>query len=108
MNGGFEERRRSPRLELASAPELRLNRRVVVRLVDISESGALVASDEHLPVGTTGQLRLALGGQPFQASVQVRRDQVGQDRAILLGTTIAPEGHSSQDVLEQFLRRSLD
>jgi hypothetical protein len=102
----FAERRRSRRLEVATQLEFRLNRRLVVRLVDISERGALVASDEHLPVGTVAELRLALAGQPFKASVQIRRDQPGPDRTILLGAEILSADRPSHEALEQFLGRT--
>jgi hypothetical protein len=108
VSGGFQERRRSPRLELPHRPGLRLNRRVVIRLVDISGSGALVAAEERLPIGTVGQMRLALGGQPFKASVQVKREEVTADQRVFLGTKLVPVDRPSQAVLEQFLRRSKD
>jgi hypothetical protein len=104
VSGGFEERRRGPRLALAHRPGLRLNRRVMIRLLDISGSGALVAAEERLPVGTVGQMRLALGGQPFKASVQVKREESRAD-TVLLGTKLVPVDQASQAVLEQFLRR---
>jgi hypothetical protein len=108
VSGGFEERRRSPRLELPHRPGLRLNRRVVIRLVDIAGNGALVAAAERLPVGTVGQMRLALGGQPFKATVQVKREEVTAEHGVLLGTKLVPVDRPSQVVLEQFLRRSKD
>jgi transcriptional regulator of aromatic amino acid metabolism len=90
VSDGFEERRRNPRLELSHGPGLRLNRRVMIRLVDISGSGALVAAEERVPVGTVGQMRMALGGQPFRASVQVKREEIKADHGILLGTKLVP------------------
>jgi hypothetical protein len=81
---------------------------MVIRLVDISGSGALVAAGERLPVGTVGQMRLALGGQPFKATVQVMREEVTADQGILLGTKLVPVDRPSQAVLEQFLRRGKD
>ena len=63
----FEERRRGPRVQTLAGPELRLDKRVRVRLVDISAEGALLACDERVPPATVGRLRVALGNEPFEA-----------------------------------------
>jgi c-di-GMP-binding flagellar brake protein YcgR len=102
----FVERRRWPRVTLAPGTELRLSKRVHVRLVDISAGGALVACDERLPVGTKGRLRLALGGEPFEASVEIKREDTRPESRTLLGAAILSAGQASQDALEQFLRRA--
>jgi hypothetical protein len=108
VSGSFEERRRSPRLDLPHRPGFRLNRRVVIRLVDIAGDGALVAAAERLPVGTVGQMRLALGGQPFKAIVQVKREEVTVEHGVFLGTKLVPVDRPSQVVLAKFLRHSTD
>ena len=103
---GFEERRRGPRVETPAGPELRLDKRIRVRLVDISGGGALLACDERVPPGTVGRLRVALGSEPFEASVEVRREEPRAEPPTLLGTEIISVGRGSQDALDQFLRRS--
>ena len=87
--------------------EFRLARRVRVRLVDISQGGALVASDEPLGRGTVGQLRLPLGRGRFEAAVVIKReDVVAEPPAVLLGAAIVSAGAESRQLLEQFLGRS--
>ena len=102
----FEERRRGPRVETAAGPELRLDKRLRVRLVDISADGALLACDERVPPGTVGRLRVALGSEPFEASVEIRREETQSEPPVLLGTVIVSVSRGSQDALDQFLRRS--
>jgi hypothetical protein len=102
----FEERRRGPRIETPAGPELRFDKRVRVRLVDISAGGALLACDERVPAGTVGRLRVALGNEPFEASVEIRREESRSEPPVLLGTVIISMGRGSQDALDQFLRRS--
>ena len=101
----FEERRRGPRVE-TEGPELRLDKRIRVRLVDISAGGALLACDERVPPGTVGRLRVALGSEPFEASVEIKREEPRSEPPVLLGTVIISMGRGSQDALDQFLRRS--
>ena len=102
----FEERRRGPRVETAGGPELRLDKRVRVRLVDISAGGALLACDERVAPGTVGRLRVALGSEPFEAAVEIRREEPRSEPPVLLGTVIISVSRGSQDALDQFLRRS--
>ena len=102
----FEERRRGPRVETSEGPELRLDKRVRVRLIDVSAGGALLACDERVPTGTVGRLRVALGSEPFEASVEIRREEPRSEPPVLLGTVILDISRGSQDALDQFLRRS--
>jgi hypothetical protein len=102
----FQERRRGTRVALARGPELRLSRRVRVRVVDISAGGALVAPEEQLPVGARGRLRVLLGGENFEASVEIRREHGHAGTPILQGAVIVSADQANQAALEQFLRRS--
>jgi hypothetical protein len=102
----FEERRRGPRANIAPGPELRLNRRLRVRLLDVSSGGALVACDERVAPGTVGRLRVALGSEPFEASVEIRREEPRSGGPVLLGAVIVSASRGSEEALEQFLRRS--
>ena len=61
MTQGFQERRRHPRVSVDGRYEFRTGRRLRVRLLDISATGALIASEERLPVGSRGRLQLLLG-----------------------------------------------
>ena len=51
----------------------RLAREIPVRLVDLSLSGCLVASNQPLDEGTVGELRVMLDGKLYQDTVQIRR-----------------------------------
>jgi hypothetical protein len=102
----FQERRRFKRVAVASGCELRASRRVRVRLLDVSVGGALVASAEPLPVGIAGQLRLSLGGAPFEAPVTVGRDEPAPYGGRRAGIVIMSMPASQQDTLEEFLGRA--
>ena len=103
----FQERRRFQRVAVAPRTELRASRRVRVRLLDVSAGGALVASEERLPVGVAAHLRLSLGGAPFETPITVEREepapQGGGRRA---GIVMMSMPASQQDTLDEFLRRA--
>ena len=61
---GFEERRKSPRVPVGGQYVFRTEQRVRVRLLDVSAAGALLQTEERLPVGGVGKLRLSLAGLP--------------------------------------------
>ena len=105
MAGEFQERRRTPRVETHGRYEFRLGRRIRIRVVDISGTGALLAADERLPVGTRGRIQVPLAGSQFEGQVEVRREQpTGQTH--LVGLTLTPSQARHQEALEQFLRRA--
>jgi c-di-GMP-binding flagellar brake protein YcgR len=99
------ERRRSPRISV-SDEHCRLHVRARVRLLDLSASGALIASEVPLPVGSTGQLRFALGGDAFCPSVQIRRRAGVTNRELLLGSAFISMEERSRRRLEEFLKRA--
>lgn len=99
------ERRRSPRVAVIDE-HCRLHVRARVRLVDLSASGALMASEVPLPVGSTGQLRFALGGDAFCPSVQIRRRAGITSRELLLGGAFISMEDRSRRRLEEFLKRA--
>jgi hypothetical protein len=103
----FQERRKTPRVALHGQQEFRLGRRIRVKVVDISASGALLAADERLPVGTRGRLQVSLAGAQFEGQVQVKREQpVQAGGSHLVGLTVSPSQPRHQEALEQFLRRA--
>jgi hypothetical protein len=110
----FQERRRFPRVAVESPGstveglrEFRLGRRLRLRVVDISLSGALFRSDEPLPLGAKGRLHMLLGSSDFEAQVEVKREQRAPDgRGTMLGASLAPSHPRHQEVLEQFLSRA--
>jgi hypothetical protein len=85
--------------------ECSMRRRVRVALQDVSATGALLAAGERLPVGAGGRLQTRLGDQPFDARVEVVREESGSDRP-RAGVALGPLTRDQQDVLDRFLRRA--
>jgi hypothetical protein len=108
MAAEFQERRRSPRITVKDrGQEFRLGRRVRVRVIDISASGALLAADEQLPLGAKGRVQMLLGGAQFEGQVEITRQHPGPaDAGHLLGVTLVPTQPRHHEALEQFLRRA--
>jgi hypothetical protein len=106
----FQERRRFPRVSvqgMEALQEFRLGRRLRLRVVDISVSGALFRGDEPLPVGAKGRLHMLLGSGDFEAQIEVKRQQRAPDgRGAMLGAAITPTQPRHHEVLEQFLSRA--
>ena len=69
----IQERRRHPRLPIEGGEAAILPVSLSVRILDISLSGVLVQSRQPARQGDRGRLRLALGGHPFTADVEVKR-----------------------------------
>ncbi|HUR49067.1 MAG TPA: PilZ domain-containing protein [Acidimicrobiales bacterium] len=104
---GFEERRKSPRVAVGGQYVFRADQRVRVRLLDISAGGALLQTEERLPVGGVGKLRLSLAGAPFETTVEVKREEPAADlRGRVAGVFIVAMQPREQDALEDFLRRA--
>lgn len=107
MTDQFQERRRTPRISIDRPHELRLGRRVRVKVVDISAGGALLWTDEQLSVGTQGRLNVVLEGTPVDAQVQIRREGPAADGSgRLIGAALGKLQPGQQRALEQFLRRA--
>jgi hypothetical protein len=105
---GGAERRRLPRIVVEDGLECRLEVRTKIRLIDISLTGALLASDEQLPVGTRGHLTAGVGSTPFTPEVQVQRqvDRRGRDVNKALGAVFVGMDERSRRSLEEFLRKA--
>ena len=107
MTGEFQERRRTPRVATQGQYEFRLGRRIRIRVVDISGTGALLAADERLPIGTRGRIQVSLAGNQFEGQVEVRREQLASaGQSHLVGLTLSPSQSRHQEALEHFLRRA--
>jgi len=102
------ERRRLPRVAVDEGLECQLEVRTKIRLVDISLSGALLASDAQLPVGTRAQLRAGVGPAPFSPEVQVKRhvDRSKSEAQSGLGAVFTGMDDRSRKSLEEFLRKA--
>jgi len=87
---------------------LRMALRHRVQLLDISLSGALLACQDPIPVGTHGRLRAGLTGGSFDADFEVRREhpKVAAIRHTGLGALFLSMDDASRRSLEQFLRRA--
>jgi c-di-GMP-binding flagellar brake protein YcgR len=102
--GGMEERRRSPRRdvagELAFVPTT-LN----VRVYDISTGGVMLGAAGRIEPGLLGRLRLNLGGTPFTADVQILRvaDAPDADGRYLAGTRFLNLDPAHQQLIERFM-----
>jgi hypothetical protein len=108
MSTDGAERRRLPRVEVEDGLECRLEVRARIRLLDISLSGALLAGEAPLPVGTRAQLRAGVGPAPFAPEVQVRRqvDRAGREANPALGAVFVGMDDRSRRSLEEFLRKA--
>lgn len=101
------ERRKTPRVEVKAHDMVRLELRHRVQMLDISQSGALIACETLLPVGTRGHLRAGLASQPFASEVAVRRHHPRQATRGLtsLGAMFGGMDERSRRSLELFLPR---
>jgi c-di-GMP-binding flagellar brake protein YcgR len=102
------ERRRAPRAVLRPSTECRLEMRTRVRLVDISLTGTLLASDAPLPIGAHAQLRSKVAASSFTPAVQITRiaDESGQAAGRALGAAFTAMDERSRRSLEEFLRKA--
>jgi len=73
MSDHLEERRRTARAVVRGECEIELGLASVVRLVDISMSGALMRASQDWPIGQRGELRTTLGDNTFVVEVEIRR-----------------------------------
>jgi hypothetical protein len=102
------ERRRVPRVAVDEGLECRLEMRTRIRLVDISLTGVLLASEAQLPVGTRAHLHAGVGAAPFAPEVQVQRisDRGSRDSKPALGAVFIGMDERSRRNLEAFLRKA--
>jgi c-di-GMP-binding flagellar brake protein YcgR len=104
---GVQERRRTPRVAVEPSFDCRFELRARVRLVDISASGALLASDSALPVASAAQLKAVLSSTRFSPNVQVRRTaQLPRNEGAQLGTVFGEMDPESRQSLEAFLKKA--
>ena len=81
--------------------------RARVRLVDISASGALLASETVVPVETNGQLKVVLASARFSPVLQVKRTRaLPETEGLQLGTVFLGMDDESRKSLEAFLNKA--
>ncbi len=82
-----------------------VERTVRVKVMEISADGALLGADEVLPASLSGRLFTTLGGQRFEAEVNIRR--VDADRLpVLYGVAVVPADPRAREALAEFLRKA--
>lgn len=107
MDESNGERRRVPRVSVDEGVECRLELRTRVRLVDISLTGALLASEAPLPVGSHALMHAGVGATPFEPELQVSRvADGGKDRTPAFGAVFVGMDETSRRSLEAFLRKA--
>lgn len=85
---------------------VRLELRNRVKLLDISQSGAILACEAQLPIGTRGYLRTELASLPFSAEAAVTRHvKAGPRGEVALGTQFGSSDDRSRQHLDHFLRK---
>ncbi len=103
------DRRRTPRAA-AKSSEAERPISLIVRVLDVSMSGALLAAPERMVLGQRVQLRATLGGEPLVAEVEVRRNVVEpndkrsrETGGVHLGVSFVSLDDRSQRAVERFL-----
>ena len=78
-----------------------------VQLLDISQTGALIACETKLPVGTRGQLKAGIAAVPFTAEVVLNRHhpRPAPNGQAGMGAAFAAMDERSRTHLEAFVRR---
>jgi hypothetical protein len=102
------ERRQHARVPVRQGIECRLEVRARIRMVDISATGSLVATDLTLPIGTRASLRSNISNGPFASGVEIRRqvDAALRGQPLALGAIFTDMDEHSRRRLEQFLKRA--
>ena len=92
---------------MVSDEVMRVGLRHRVQLLDLSLTGALIACDTKLPVGTRGQFSAGLAAVPFTADLVLNRHHPRPASKGLtgMGAAFAAMDARSRKHLEQFLSR---
>ena len=99
------ERRRGPRVSVDHGPYMSIGRTLRVKVKEISGDGALLESDEAIPLHASGRFFTTLGGQRFEAEVNVRRADPNRIPA-LHGVVVIPADRRDREALDEFLRKA--
>jgi hypothetical protein len=74
VDEAIRERRQHPRAEVArNGVELALSAQNTVQVLDISQSGMLLAASQPLTVGRRAQIKTRLGTEPVTLTIIIRR-----------------------------------
>ena len=72
MNDPISERRRSPRVALSVECLVPLSMPCPAQVLDLSPSGALMASTTELSIGDRGELRATVGERALRIAIEIR------------------------------------
>ena len=72
MEIGFIERRRSPRVAMASGALFVRPVSMAVRVLDLSSEGVLLSCPDPVALGATSRVMAKLGGKPVDAELDIR------------------------------------
>lgn len=105
MPEAFVERRRSPRVVVASGAHLDRPLATSVRLLDIGLGGVLMASAQPFDLGQYGRLSLRLGSVTVDADVEIRRIAAQRDErgAFKLGARFVGLDDDTRRAMQQYL-----
>ena len=106
MREGFLERRNGPRVGVGSGgPSVALPAGASVQILDISQTGVLLASPHRLDVGQRAQLRTRLGAEPLTLQVEICRVMNGSGPgSCRLGARFVHLDEESRKKIERLLR----
>jgi len=95
-------------LERASAMDDRAPARATVQLLDISVTGALLASTQRFGLGQSAALRATLGGEAFDVEINVQHVNPGltgvdAPNSCRLGVMFVSHNERSLDCIQRFL-----
>ena len=101
----WSERRRSPRSAPRGNVLCRVDVRLRVHVVDISATGALLATETPPQVGSAALLKSGLGASTFASEVEIRRaGEAAGGPAV--GVRFTDMDERNRHVLDQFLRKA--
>jgi hypothetical protein len=99
------EQRRTPRWPPREDVRCRVDVRARVRVVDISATGALLATDTPPRTDSAALLKTALGAATFASEVQIRRTGSAAGGSGI-GVSFTTIDERSRRSLEQFLKKA--
>jgi hypothetical protein len=108
MSDGAAERRRHRRVPIVrDLPETTLPVSATVQVLDISETGVLLASTQPLDIGRRAHLRTRLGSEPLAVQVEIKRllpSLKHTSTAYRMGAAFVELDDDTRRKLETFLR----
>jgi hypothetical protein len=101
----WSERRRSPRFAPRADVRCRVDVRLRVLVVDISATGALLATETPPRVGSAALLKSGLGAATIASEVEIRRTGEA-DGGPAVGVSFTAMDDRNRHILDQFLKKA--